>query len=53
MQGLVKSLNKNLKNYFTEEELSNFKQLVFNTSEFYRQQRIKLIKSIKSSDLEK
>jgi hypothetical protein len=45
MQNLVKNSNKNLKSYFTEEELNNFKELVLNTQEFYRQQRIKLIKS--------
>jgi len=46
MQGLIKNSNKNLKSYFTEEELNNFKELVLNTQEFYRQQRIKLIEKL-------
>ena len=46
MQNLVKNSNKNLKSYFTEEELNNFKELVLNTQEFYRQQRIKLIENL-------
>ena len=46
MLNLVKNSNKSLKSYFTEEELNNFKELVLNTQEFYRQQRIKLIKDL-------
>jgi len=46
MLNLVKNSNKNLKSYFTEEELNNFKELVLNTQEFYRQQRIKLVKNL-------
>jgi len=48
MSNLIKKININKKNYFTEEELNNFKELVLNTQEFYRQQRIKLLKKLKT-----
>jgi hypothetical protein len=53
MLSLIKNSNKNLKSYFTEEELNNFKELILNTQQFYRQQRIKLLKEIDKLDLKK